>query len=599
LSQVENIVNKESSLIVLLKMLRWTKKYWVSYLGISGIVVIASLLPVGWAEAFRLLFDAAYTLNADGLLIAGVWFAGLFLTDISISLLQAWLMQRLSNRTILDLQREVLNGLFTMKLLRYMKWHTGDKLQRLNHSAVTAQDGINQRIPQLLQNILSIIFLFIYLTILSWELMAGALVVALFMPLLSNLLGKPIHKAQEKANEAQAVQDSKLLDQLQGAEVVRGFGLREAFKSTWRVNVETTRRGWFRTDILKMFTDKAVYMGFWLGQVYILGMGAWMALNHNLEIGAIAAFILSYERLVFPLAHLINTWVSVQDAIAHAGRVFEMEDPTRIKHQRESIKKLPDRADIHLENVSFKYDDNTEEHTDSAVLGFTATFQQGQTTALVGPSGSGKSTLLKLVLGLHTPSSGFIHYGDIPLEEAVIKAWRERVAYLPQDAALFDATAMENIRIGRLGATDEEIIEAARLANAHSFIAALPDGYNTRLGERGQRLSGGERQRLALARAYVRNPQILLLDEPTSALDGLNEKLMQEALQSLMQGRTVLVVAHRLSTVRDADCILYVEEGRVLESGNHAELMQRGGRYSELVYAGDWTDTRERVNNHE
>lgn len=593
MSQAGNVVTEEKPHVIMLKMLRWANKYWLSYLGISGIIVIVSLLPVGWAEAFRRLFDAAYTLNPDGLSNAGIWFALLFLADISVSLLKAWLMQRLSNRSILDLQRVVLNGLFAMKLLRYMKWHTGDKLQRLDQSAVTAQDGINQRIPQLLQNILSIIFLFTYLTILSWQLMAGALVVALIMPLLSNILGKPIRKSQEKANEAQAIQDSKLLDQLQGAEVVRGFGLREAFKSTWHMNVEITRRRYLRMDMLKMFTGKAIFLGFWLGQIYIFGMGAWMALNHNLEIGAIAAFILSYERLVFPLADLINTWASVQDSIAHAGRVFEMEDPTRTKNPIENSKQLPNRADILLDNVSFRYDDNTAEQAGSAILGFTATFQQGKTTALVGPSGSGKSTLLKLVIGLHTPSSGLIQYGDIPLDEASFSAWRARVAYLPQDAALFDATAMENIRIGRLAATDDEIIEAAKLANAHLFITALPDGYSTRIGERGQRLSGGERQRLALARAYVRNPEILLLDEPTSALDGLNEKLMQDALQLLMQGKTVVVVAHRLSTVRNADRILYVENGRVLESGNHAELMQQGGRYAELVNAGDWTDTRE------
>jgi ABC-type multidrug transport system fused ATPase/permease subunit len=592
----------------LLTLLRWARRYWVSYIAVSVIVILSALLPVGWAEALRRLFDAASQLSMDGLLAAGLWIGCLFVTELVTNLLQALMMTRLSNRTTLDLQREVLGGLFVMRLLRYAKWHTGDKLQRLNQSSAAAQEGINQKIPELTKHILSILFLAIYLTVLSWELMAGSLVVALIMPMLGNLLGKPIHSWQQKTNEAQAETDGRLLDQLQGAEVARSFGLRSSFNASWRMHVERTRVRWLRTDMLRAGNNWAIFLGFWLGQVYIFLMGGWLVVGGQLEIGAIAAFTLSYERLFFPMAHIVNAWAAVQDAVAHAGRVFEMTNPLehrridpnirrRLQLQLQETKQadsapLPPSGDIEFRDIRFTYGgDGTNTPT---VQGFSATVRDGRLTAIVGPSGGGKSTILKLLLGLYEPDSGTIQCGGTLLHADEWPAWREQVAYVPQDAALFDATAMDNIRIGRLTATDDEVIEAARLANAHAFIQALPEGYRTRLGERGQRLSGGERQRLALARAYVRNPRILLLDEPTSALDGMNEQLMQEALHAIMQGRTVLVVAHRLSTVQHADCILYVENGKVLEAGTHEQLMRLGGRYALLVRAGDWSQEHER-----
>lgn len=573
-------------------MLQWAGRYWLHYTAVSAVVVAASLLPVGWAEAMRRLFDAASRLSMEGLYAAGVWIVGFLIADIGLSLLRTILMQRLSNRTTLDLQREVLDGLMTMRMARYVRWHTGDKLQRLGQSAITAQEGINQRIPELILNVLSIVFLFAYLTVLSWQLMAGALVVALLVPLIGNLLGRPIRSAQQQTNESQAEQDAKLLDQLQGAEVVRSFGLRRPFNEAWQVNVERTRRRWLKTDILRAVNGNTIFFGFWLGQVYIFGMGAWLVSQGELAIGAIAAFTLSYERMFFPMAHIANLWSSVQDAIAHAGRVFEMagapgEYRSALRGKRAGAAKaaaappLPERGDIELRDVRFGYGG------EDVLQGFSAVIREGRMTAVVGPSGSGKSTVLKLVLGLYEPASGEIGYGGMPLSEAVLPAWRQRAAYVPQDAALFDATVLDNIRVGRLDATEEEVKEAARQANAHAFIEALPEGYDTLLGERGLRLSGGERQRLALARAYVRNPRLLVLDEPTSALDGLNERLMQEALETLMQGRTVIVAAHRLSTIRDADCILYVEGGKVLESGTHEELSARGGRYAALIRAGE------------
>lgn len=572
-------------LAILRKLLRWSRPYGATYFVLGLVVFVSALIPVGSAEGIRQLLDAVSDRS-----VAQLWQAlGLILIVVGCGLLcelvRAWLMQRLTNRTTLDLQREVLGRLFAMNLLRLGRWHTGDKLQRLNESAVKAQQGINKQIPHLIQQILSILFLFIYLTFLSWELIAGTLMIALIVPLISNLMGKPIRSWQQKTNEFQAIQAAKLQDQMQGAEVVRSYGLRGMFLSDWKRRLEATRVGNIHTHMWRASSGMTIFIGYWLGQVFIFILGAWMVLRGDLTIGAVAAFMVSYEQLVFPLAHLTGFWASIQDTLAHVGRVFEMADPTEKKPQAEGKGALPLHGDLVLDQVTFGYEEGEPVLRDCSM-----TFKQGCMTAIVGASGGGKSSLLKLLLGLHSPDEGQIRFGDVPLNSTNLSTWRERLAYVPQDPVLLDATVTENIRVGCIDASIEEVFQAAKLAEADEFIRALPRQYDTRLGERGHRISGGERQRLAIARAYIRNPDILLLDEPTASLDGRNERLMQEALDHLMKERTVVVVAHRLSTVRHADAIIVIDEGQVIETGTHEELVQLGGKYAAMVRAGHWME---------
>jgi ABC-type multidrug transport system fused ATPase/permease subunit len=571
--------------IILYKLLKWASAYWPLY-GLMGIIIfLSALVPVGNAEGIRRLFNAVYDKSIPQLWGAAGFYLAVFFTVFLLEIARTWLSQRLSNRTTLDLQSEMIDRLFNMKLLHIGMWHTGDKLQRMNESAVASQDGMNKHIPRMIERVLSISFLFIYLTVLSWKLLAGAMVIAIVIPLLSNLMAKPIRNWQTKANQSQAIQDANIQDQMQAPDVVRVFNLRESFNKKWSQQVQITNKGRMNIQLWKNASDLTVYVGFWIGLIYIFGMGAWMMSNEEIRIGAIASFVITFEQLVYPIFYILSIWTSVQNSIAHAGRVFEIIDPTEQKPPPEGEGFLPLQGDLIFDQVSFSYVQD-----ESVLSNCSIVIKQGCTTALVGVSGGGKSTILKIALGLHYPDNGAVHLGGSPIDQSTLGTWRKRVAYVPQDATLFDTSVIDNIRVGRLDATIDEVIQAAKSAQAHDFISKLPRKYETRLGEHGQRLSGGERQRLSIARAYVRNPDFLILDEPTSSLDGQNEIMMQETLSQLMESRTVLVVAHRLSTIRHADCIIVVDNGCAVESGTHEELMQRKGRYSALIEGGQWAE---------
>lgn len=578
MEQMKGNDNEQQPGRILIKLLKWVCTYWYSYITLGGIIFISAMIPVGQAEGMRRLINALIYKSIDEMWIA-VGILGLVTSStLAIEFVRKWLMQRISNRAVLDLQRKVLGKLISSPLLNWGTLHTGDKIQRLFKSTQHTVEGTNKRIPETIQQVLSIVFLLTYLTVLSWELLLGSLVIGSLSPLLSNLFSRLIRKSQQRVSELEAIQDSLLQDQMQGAEVIRSFGLREVFYEKLNELLVGLRHFRIRLHLWQVSSGLSVFLGYWLGHLFILGFSAWMVKNGDIEMGVIAAFLVSYERLVYPISHLIKMWANIQDVLVHAGRVFEMADPTEKKPPFGINSILPVQGGIELNKVTFGYDKEKPILKDISIK-----IMQGGTTAIVGSSGGGKSTLLKLVLGLYSPEEGEIRFGGVAIDEQTMSAWRKRIAYVPQDFSLLDATVIENIRVGRLDATIDDVYKAAKLAKAEDFIEKLPEKYNTRLGEQGQGLSGGERQRLALARAFIRNPDILILDEPTSALDTQNEQLIHDALKYFSERCTVLIVAHRLSTIRHAENIMVIENGSLVEYGTPQELLDSEGYYAEMI----------------
>ena len=398
------------------------------------------------------------------------------------------------------------------------------------------------------------------------------------------VLSKPLRGMAVRIQKLFASCTESLTDILAGLDVIKMFsGARIMVKRYSDVNADAAVHT--RKRFRRMSDVQAVEWAFgFLCNIVILLVGVFMSFAGLVDFGTVVA-ILSLQGMVsFFLSNIGSAWGCLIDSFVLADRVFEILDqPICPEHYGDNAIEEGSAFSVNdcgivMRDAVFSYDGQ-----EKILDGVDITVDRGKTAALVGESGGGKSTIVKLLLGFYQLNSGAICVLGKPLSGLTPDELRKNIAYVPQDAWLFTTSIKENIRYGRLDASDEEIIEAARRAYAHEFIMAFPNGYDTLVGERGESLSGGQRQRIAIARAFIRNAPILLLDEATSALDSESEQLVQKGLEALMGGRTTLVVAHRLSTIEKADMIYVIGGGKVCEQGRHAELLEQGGVYKRLV----------------
>ena len=399
------------------------------------------------------------------------------------------------------------------------------------------------------------------------------------MGLIIGSIGKRLRHPAQRGQERMGDLVSVMEESLTGVKAVKSYNafgyIREKFRA---INGEMSNILLSMARKQQLASPMSEFLGITAISVVLVFGGA-LVMNGSMSASGFVAYIAAFSQLTRPLRSFIDQFANINQGIAAGERIFSIIDAKSSVEDKPNALKLGEFRDkIEFKNISFSYDGQRE-----ILHNISFEVRKGETVALVGPSGGGKSTLSELIPRFYDPVCGEILVDGRPLSDYNQESVREHMGIVSQDTILFNDTIRNNIAMGRLSASNEQIEAAARVANAHDFIMQTEQGYDTNIGDRGMKLSGGQRQRLSIARAVLKNPEILILDEATSALDTESEKLVQEALTTLLEGRTSVVIAHRLSTIHNADRIIVIDSGRIAEQGTHSELMARGGIYAKLI----------------
>ena len=465
-----------------------------------------------------------------------------------------------------------------MPLAYFDRHQTGEIMSYVTNDVQALQNALVDKLIEFVTEASILIGSIVLMFYLDWKLTLITLITVPLVGQAMKIFGRKLKKSGTVIQERLADINSLLQESIAAVRVVKSF-VRERYEiERFRRQNELNFQAEMKNVQLSSLLTPTVEFLAAITVTIILWIGGYEVVQGEITAGSLVAFLTYAVNLANPVKRIGRIYGAVQRAMAAADRVFDVIDMEETIHDREGAVPLPEiEGRVAVKDVSFSYKEGAP-----ALSHVSLEASPGQLVAFVGPSGAGKSTIANLIPRFYEVNEGVIEIDGHDVRDVTLDSLREQIGIVPQETMLFSSSVRENIRYGRLDATDEEIEEAARAANAEEFILQLPEGYETKIGERGLNLSGGQRQRIAIARAILKNPRILILDEATSALDTESEKIVQAALDKLMVGRTSFAIAHRLSTIFNADCIYVIDGGHIVEQGTHAELLAAGGLYSTL-----------------
>jgi len=554
------------------------------------LMILAALSTSALPYLLQPVFDEVFTHGTPQLLMlvcGGIFLA--FVVKGATSFGEAVIMTYVGQRIISDLQNRLFSHLMHLDLAYFHGTSSGDLLSRFTNDVNLMRNAVATTLVGFGKDSFTLIFLVSLMFYRDWTLACIAFFIFPLAVLPILRIGRRMRKVANNTQEELASFTGRLTQVFQSIRVIKAYGTEEYEAKRAHTMIERIFGLVYKSSRVRSASHPIIESLGGMAIVIVIAYGGWQVMHHARTTGEFMSFILALLLVYEPLKRLSNLNANLQEGLAAAARVFAIIDTPATIQDRPGAKLLPPiEGHIEFQDVGFSYPDGK-----AALDGIHLKIQKAQSIALVGASGAGKSTIINLIPRFYDIQKGEILIDGIDIRDVTLKSLRQQIALVSQEIMLFDTTIRDNIAYGSFEASDADIITAATAAAAHEFIEALPKGYHTMIGENGVKLSGGQRQRIAIARAMLKNAPILLLDEATSALDTDSERQVQAALKILMEGRTTLMVAHRLSTVVEADMIYVLDQGKIVESGSHQTLLESNGVYANLWQAQSTLPTPE------
>jgi ABC-type multidrug transport system fused ATPase/permease subunit len=555
---------------------KWTFIIGMAFLLLSNLTTLSFPLLIG--EMTKVIEGKSeYKINEVTL-----FFFAVLIVQAILSFFRIYTFAQVSEKAMRDVRQTLYAKIITLPIFHFEKRRVGELMSRITSDITQLQDVLSITLAEFFRQVFTLVGGVALITYISWKLTLFMLATFPVLVISAIVFGKFIRKISKKAQDELANTNIIVEETLTSIQAVKAFT-----NEKYEVDRYTTSLNKVLGEALKAATLRGGFVSFVIfalfgGIVGVVWYGAALVAQGDLILADLLTFIFYTAFIGGSVGGLGDIYAQLQKTIGASDRILEiLGDPSEIDLTRDTTTSAVAFGQIKVQDLEFSYPSRPSVQI---IKGINFTIEPGQKVAIVGTSGTGKSTLAQLLMRFYEPSSGSISLGDRSISDIDITEWRKMVALVPQEVLLFGGTIRENIAYGKPGATQEEIESAAELAYAKEFVESFPEKWDTMVGERGVKLSGGQRQRIAIARAILKNPKFLLLDEATSALDSESEKWVQSALEELMKNRTSLIIAHRLSTIRSADLIIVMEEGKIVESGSHEDLMKKkSGIYQNMV----------------